>query len=148
MSGVDFRSVVRDRFGPGHVAVRRGISLGFRVLLLCLCVSWTALAAEGLDEDLMYDIDDLHADIKTVLANKDAAHAPVDAKKIRELFVAVERYYVKTGGADDAVGFARKGQSLSEEIAVGAAAGNWPQALKAYQDLSGTCKSCHARYKP
>ncbi len=128
--------------------LRRKAVIGLRVLLSCLCMVAPAMAAEALDEDLMYDIDDLHAAIKSAVAKQDAPRATADAKKLRALFAAVERHYAQAVGADDAVGFAREGQSLSDQIALGATAGQWPQALKAYQDLSGTCKSCHARYKP
>lgn len=118
------------------------------VFELGLGVAGPAGAADGLDEDLMYDIDDQHAAVKSALASQSADRASADARKLRALFAAVEQHYAKAGGADDAVGFARKGQSLAEQIATGATARNWPQALSAYQALSDTCKGCHARYKP
>lgn len=127
---------------------RRGAVIGLRGLLSCLCVVSPSMAAEALDEDLMYDIDDLHAAIKSAVAGQDAPRATADAKALRALFAAVQRHYAQAGDADDAVGLARQGQSLAEQIALSATAGQWPQALKASQDLSGTCKSCHAHYKP
>ncbi|WDS37001.1 hypothetical protein [Pseudoxanthomonas sp.] len=116
--------------------------------LLVASLAAPALAVETIDEDLMYDIDDLHAALKQQLARQDAARTGAAATKLQALLAQVEAFYARDPATKDAVGFARKAQALSAQLGSSSAAGDWPAAATAYQALSASCKSCHSRYNP
>ena len=77
--------------------------------------------------------------------NKEAVAS--GGEKLEGLFKEVQVFFVKRGGADDAVESAKNAQAAAKELATEATSGTKPGAQAAFAKVSGSCKGCHEAHR-
>jgi hypothetical protein len=100
------------------------------------------------DDDLMRDMDTAIKDLEPVIGAKNAVAAAGDAELLRDGFKQTEDYFVKKGGAADAVDFARHSEELTATVLKSISAGDFDAAENSARVLSKSCRTCHDVYKP
>ena len=95
----------------------------------------------------MQAIEDTNKSLASNVALKDAKGSTSDAKELSKMFAKVEIFFVKKGGADNAVELSKKSKDLSLEIIKAVAEKNFDAAGDAATNLSRTCRTCHTFYK-
>jgi cytochrome c556 len=103
---------------------------------------------QDFDDDLMRDMDTAIKDLEPVIGAKNTAAATQDAELLRDGFKQTEDYFVKKGGASDAVDFARHSEELTATVLKSIAANDFDAAGNAARTLSKSCRTCHDVYKP
>lgn len=99
------------------------------------------------DDEVMRNMEDSTKYLDSDLATNDAKAARTDATAVKEGLKWAEDYFVKKGGADDAVNFAKHGQDSVDAILKALDANDFEKANTAHRDLVKTCRSCHEVYK-
>ncbi len=118
------------------------------LIFLATFVVLTATAADlDLDVDLMQAIEDSNKSMSSNISLHDAKRAGADARELQAMFAKVEAYFVRKGGADNAVELAHKSGALSVSIAQSIADNKFDAASDAATALSRTCRTCHTFYK-
>ncbi len=100
------------------------------------------------DDDSMRDMDDANKDLGPVLGARNADAALADAQVIQNVLKQTEAYFVKKGGADDAVKLARQGQSSVAAVITAIGKSDFESAAASARDTAKNCRSCHDLYKP
>ncbi|MEO8153930.1 MAG: hypothetical protein ABI605_12730 [Rhizobacter sp.] len=117
--------------------------LTFQLVLL----GSVASAQFELTADAMREIEDTTKSLDSNVSLKDGKSALAEAREVAAFFRQVEGYYAQKGGADDAVGYARKTHELATQALVAIEAQNFEQAVETVGDLARSCKRCHDVYK-
>jgi hypothetical protein len=81
------------------------------------------------------------------IAAKDGGAVAADTQKLQGMFKQVEDFWQKRGGADDAVGFAKKAQAATGAVAAAAAAGNFDMAAAEVKNVQANCGGCHMAHR-
>jgi hypothetical protein len=100
-----------------------------------------------LDTDLMHAIEDTNKSLSSNIALNDAKASTSDSKELNQMFEQVESFFVKKGGAENAVELAKKSKDLTIDIVKAVDAKNFDSASSAATALSRTCRTCHTFYK-
>jgi soluble cytochrome b562 len=108
-----------------------------------------AAFSEGVDVDgdLMRGIDDTAKSLDSNVATKDAQAAAADARSLVETFAHVESHYGQTPDTADAALFAHRTQELAAQALKAIEAKDFDAAGDAVNQLTRSCKNCHAKYK-
>ncbi|MGZ5780098.1 MAG: hypothetical protein ACXWIN_03970 [Burkholderiaceae bacterium] len=115
--------------------------------LLSMLTSPVRSAETDLDTDLMQSIEDTNKSLSSNIALKDGKAATSDAKELTDMFSKVESFFVKKGGAENAVDLAKKSKNLAIEIVKYVEGKNFDAATDSATALSRTCRTCHTFYK-
>ncbi len=75
-----------------------------------------------------------------------SADAAADAQKIQDTLKMVEAFW-KAKGADDAVGFAQKGQMIAGMVAADVKAGDFDKATADAKTIGMACGGCHMAHR-
>jgi hypothetical protein len=75
-----------------------------------------------------------------------SADAAADAKKLQDTFKMVEAFW-KAKGADDAVGFAQKAQTIAGMVATDVGAGDFDKAAADAKSIGMACGGCHMAHR-
>lgn len=124
--------------------MRKVIIVSGLLAVLAAGISW---AEAELDTDLMQAIEDTNKSLSSNISLKDAKAATSDAQELTQMFDKVEGFFVKKGGAENAVDLAKKSRDLAQEIVKSVAANNFDAATDSATTLSRTCRTCHTFYK-
>ena len=124
--------------------MRKVIIVSGLLAVLAAGISW---AEAELDTDLMQAIEDTNKSLSSNISLKDANAATSDAQELTQMFDKVEGFFVKKGGAENAVDLAKKSRDLAQEIVKSVAANNFDAATDSATTLSRTCRTCHTFYK-
>jgi hypothetical protein len=100
-----------------------------------------------LDTDLMHAIEDTNKSLSSNIALNDAKASTSDSKELNQMFEQVESFFVKKGGAENAVELAKKSKDLTIDIVKAVDAKNFDSASSSATALSRTCRTCHTFYK-
>lgn len=102
---------------------------------------------EGLDQDLMQNIEDVNKSLSSNIALQRVDPSLEDAKQLNSMFEIVEAHFIKKGDAANAVDLSKKSKDLSQDIIKLVNAKDFENATNSATELSRTCKSCHTFYK-
>ena len=100
------------------------------------------------DDDSMRDMDDANKDLQPVLGAKSSQAALSDARIIQDVLKQTEAYFVKKGGAEDAVRIAQQGETAVAAVIAALGKNDFDAATAAARDTAHNCRACHDIYKP
>ena len=100
------------------------------------------------DDDSMRDMDDANKDLQPVLGAKSSQAALSDARVIQDVLKQTEAYFVKKGGAEDAVRIAQQGLIAVAAVIAALGKNDFDAATAAARDTAHNCRACHDIYKP
>lgn len=100
------------------------------------------------DDDSMRDMDDANKDLQPVLGAKSSQAALSDARVIQDVLKQTEAWFVKKGGAEDAVRIAQQGQIAVAAVIAALGKNDFDAATAAARDTAHNCRACHDIYKP
>jgi len=126
---------------------KRVVFLGV-VLAMTGSLVFADIDLSDFDDDVMRGMDDANKDLQPVMGAGNGEAAIADAEVLRDGFKWTEDYFVKKGGTDDAVKFARQSQELTASILKSLAAKDFDTATTTARTLANSCKTCHDSYKP
>ena len=100
------------------------------------------------DDDSMRDMDDANKDLQPVLGAKSSQAALSDARVIQDVLKQTEAWFVKKGGAEDAVRIAQQGETAVAAVITALGKNDFDAATAAARDTAHNCRACHDIYKP
>lgn len=119
-------------------------------LLAAICVATLAVAEVDLtdfDNDLMRSMDDSIKSFEPNIVAHNKERALADAQILWDGFKWTEDYFIKKGGADDAVEISRRALTSTQAVIDLLNASDFDKAALAARDAARTCRSCHDIYK-
>jgi hypothetical protein len=129
--------------------------LARRILIVALGLLLSAAAAAAptfdfrdYDDDLMRDLEKTIKYFEPDITAQNADAAREDAAILMDGFRYTESYFMKKGGADDAVQISRKGAKLINDVQDDVGKSDFDSAAAAAREATTVCKSCHDIYKP
>ncbi|MDB5986925.1 MAG: hypothetical protein JWR16_1978 [Nevskia sp.] len=100
------------------------------------------------DDDTMRGMDDANKDLGPALGAGNAEAALADAQVMQDGLKVAEEYFVKKGGADDAVKIAQQGEEWVAAVLAALGKKDFDAATTAARETAKNCRSCHDLYKP
>jgi hypothetical protein len=128
--------------------MRKWLLLAGVLAALSGSLAYAEIDLSDFDDDSMRDMDDANKDLGPVLGAKNGDAALADAQVIQNVLKQTEAYFVKKGGADDAVKLAQKGQSSVAAVITAIGKSDFESAAASARDTAKNCRSCHDLYKP
>ena len=133
--------------------IRHGLLLAALVSALSCAliraeVAHVELDLTDFDDDSMRDMDDANKDLQPVLGAKSSQAALSDARVIQDVLKETEAYFVKKGGAEDAVRIAQQGETAVAAVITALGKNDFDAATAAARDTAHNCRACHDIYKP
>lgn len=118
--------------------------------LMCILLTCGAVLAQGPDEfdAWMRTIDEKNQSVQNAIADKNSKAAVADAKALEDAFKQVDSFFVKRGGATDAVALAKQAQREAANVAKLVTGENFVAAAEESIKIAETCTSCHRLYRP
>lgn len=128
--------------------MRKWLLLAGVLAALSGSLAYADIDLSDFDDDSMRDMDDANKDLGPVLGAKNADAALADAQVIQNVLKQTEAYFVKKGGADDAVKLAQQGQASVATVITAIGKSDFESAAASARDTAKNCRSCHDLYKP
>ncbi|MDB5977195.1 MAG: hypothetical protein JWR07_3955 [Nevskia sp.] len=128
--------------------MRRWLLLAGILAALSGSLAYADIDLSDFDDDSMRDMDDANKDLGPVLGARNGDAALADAQTIQNVLKQTEAYFVKKGGADDAVKLAQQGQVSVNAVITAIGKSDFESAAAAARDTAKNCRSCHDLYKP
>ena len=128
--------------------MRKWLLLAGVLAALSGSLAYAEIDLSDFDDDSMRDMDDANKDLGPVLGARNAEAALADAQVLQNVLKQTEAYFVKKGGADDAVKLAQQGQASVAVVIAAIGKSDFESAAAAARDTAKNCRSCHDLYKP
>ena len=128
--------------------MRKWLLLAGVLAALSGSLAYAEIDLSDFDDDSMRDMDDANKDLGPVLGARNGDAALADAQTIQNVLKQTEAYFVKKGGADDAVKLAQQGQASVNAVITAIGKSDFESAAAAARDTAKNCRSCHDLYKP
>jgi len=128
--------------------MRKWLLLAGVLAALSGSLAYADIDLSDFDDDSMRDMDDANKDLGPVLGARNADAALADAQVIQNVLKQTEAYFVKKGGADDAVKLAQQGQASVAAAIAAIGKSDFESAAASARDTAKNCRSCHDLYKP
>jgi len=122
-------------------------SLLASVLVLAFAVAGFAAPLDTAFQDMMKKAVAANGALTKAVMGADWAGAATQASADQDAFKAIEDYWKKKGGADDAVMFAANIEAAAKEVHDAAAAGNADAATAAQKKIGANCGGCHMAHR-
>ncbi len=128
--------------------MRKWLLLAGVLAALSGSLAYADIDLSDFDDDSMRDMDDANKDLGPVLGARNGDAALADAQTIQNVLKQAEAYFVKKGGADDAVKLAQQGQASVAAVITAIGKSDFESAAASARDTAKNCRSCHDLYKP
>lgn len=87
------------------------------------------------------------AKARKAVMEKNGADAAASGEQMENIYKQVGGFWSKRGGATDAVGIARKGETAAHDLAEAGKANDADKMASSMQTINGTCAACHMAHR-
>lgn len=116
--------------------------------LLALGMAFCVFAQSEADfQGWMKDVAATNGKTKKAVTEKSGADVAANAQHLEGIFKEVGAFFAKRGGADDAVGMAKKAETAAHDLAAAGTANDADKMASAAAALGGTCGGCHMAHR-